>query len=280
MATSKKVLVIAEGPDDKKVINRVFAAYGKNIEVVTFKTDVYKLFSIYEKQETDYSDLDIQKTLLNEVGSLTPNERKILQDKYVDIFLIFDFDPHAETADIKKLKKLATHFKDSSDMGKLYINYPMLESFQHVSRDKLKAGKVDREFFERTFSEDDFSKEGTKKVKYKRRAKSEGFSHCDLSKDEWDLLVSHHLFKIEDSVGSLRKSDFSQEIYLDLLDRQDQSYKKKKYGMVVNTSLTIIAELYPKDWEDKTDVGLEKWTSRFVKERRKRSTCCQLSFVS
>lgn len=28
------------------------------------------------------------------------------------------------------------------------------------------------------------------------------------------------------------------------------------------------------------DVGLEKWTSRFVKERRKRSTCCQLSFVS
>ena len=29
-----------------------------------------------------------------------------------------------------------------------------------------------------------------------------------------------------------------------------------------------------------TDVGLEKWTSRFVKERRKRSTCCQLSFVS
>lgn len=254
MATSKKVLVIAEGPDDKKVINRVFAAYGKNIEVVTFKTDVYKLFSIYEKQETDYSDLDIQKTLLNEVSSLTPNERKILQDKYVDIFLIFDFDPHAETADIKKLKKLATHFKDSSDMGKLYINYPMLESFQHVSRDKLKAGKIDREFFERTFSEDDFSKEGTKKVKYKRRAKSEGFSHCDLSKDEWDLLVSHHLFKIEDSVGSLRKNDFSQKIYLELLDRQDLSYKKKKYGMVVNTSLTIIAELYPNDWKDRTDL--------------------------
>ena len=30
----------------------------------------------------------------------------------------------------------------------------------------------------------------------------------------------------------------------------------------------------------RVDVGLEKWTSRFVKERRKRSTCCQLSFVS
>lgn len=48
--------------------------------------------------------------------------------------------------------------------------------------------------------------------------------------------------------------------------------------------------LFQSDWRawrcyqqwvgSQSDVGLEKWTSRFVKERRKRSTCCQLSFVS
>ena len=47
---SKKVLVIAEGANDKKIIGRIFSAYEKNIEVFTFKMDVYQLFAIYDKQ--------------------------------------------------------------------------------------------------------------------------------------------------------------------------------------------------------------------------------------
>lgn len=250
---SKKVLVIAEGANDKKIIGRIFSAYEKNIEVFTFKMDVYQLFAIYDKQGADFSELDIQNTLINEL-KLTPKERDILLNKYVDIFLIFDFDPHAHLANIEKLKKLANHFRDSSDMGKLYINYPMLESFQHIRLDKLKVGDVDRDFFDRKFNEDDFSKEGTNKVKYKRRAKMEGFSHCNLSRQEWDLLISHHLLKIENFVGSLQDCDFSQESYLKLLDFQDTLYKNHKYRMVVNTSLTIIPELYPSDWQDKTSL--------------------------
>lgn len=49
----------------------------------------------------------------------------------------------------------------------------------------------------------------------------EGFSHCNLSRQEWDLLISHHLLKIENFVGSLQDCDFSQESYLKLLDFQD-----------------------------------------------------------
>lgn len=47
---SKKVLVIAEGANDKKIIGRIFSAYEKNIEVFTFEMDVYQLFAIYDKQ--------------------------------------------------------------------------------------------------------------------------------------------------------------------------------------------------------------------------------------
>ncbi len=50
IAMSKKVLVIAEGANDKKIIGRIFSAYEKNIEVFTFKMDVYQLFAIYDKQ--------------------------------------------------------------------------------------------------------------------------------------------------------------------------------------------------------------------------------------
>ena len=108
IAMSKKVLVIAEGANDKKIIGRIFSAYEKNIEVFTFEMDVYQLFAIYDKQGADFSELDIQNTLINEL-KLTPKERDILLNKYVDVFLIFDFDPHAHLADIEKLKKLANH---------------------------------------------------------------------------------------------------------------------------------------------------------------------------
>ena len=87
IAMSKKVLVIAEGANDKKIIGRIFSAYEKNIEVFTFKMDVYQLFAIYDKQGADFSELDIQNTLINEL-KLTPKERDILLNKYVDIFLI------------------------------------------------------------------------------------------------------------------------------------------------------------------------------------------------
>ena len=79
---SKKVLVIAEGANDKKIIGRIFSAYEKNIEVFTFKMDVYQLFAIYDKQGADFSELDIQNTLINEL-KLTPKERDILLNKYV-----------------------------------------------------------------------------------------------------------------------------------------------------------------------------------------------------
>lgn len=112
MASPKKVLVIAEGKNDKSIIKRIFEVYKKNVEVVTFKTEIYQLYDMYEAQGVKYEDIDLQQTLLTERTNLTPNEKKILQDRYVDIFLIFDFDPHASHAEIRKLEKLASLLDD------------------------------------------------------------------------------------------------------------------------------------------------------------------------
>lgn len=252
MANPKKILVIAEGKNDKSIINRIFKTYQKNVEVVTFKTEIYQLYDMYEKQGVEYEDIDLQQTLLTERSNLTRDERKILQDRYVDIFLIFDFDPHASKADIKKLEKLLAYFRDSSDMGKLFINYPMMESYQHIADSKLKAGLVDEQFLESRFSEQDLIKESNQ-TRYKVRAKDEGFKRKQLTIKEWDLLISHHLYKIERIVGSLREAEYSQKKFLELLRLQGKSYLKDKTGYILNTSMTIIPELYPHDWHDCTD---------------------------
>jgi len=47
--------------------------------------------------------------------------------------LIFDFDPHAPDFSPEKIQRMAEYFVESSDMGKLYLNYPMVEAFYHMS---------------------------------------------------------------------------------------------------------------------------------------------------
>ena len=113
------------------------------------------------------------------------------------------------------------------------------------------ASGIDIDFFDKGFSVVDFQKKGSR-VNYKVRAKTEGFSHCDLQKSAWDGLISHHLFKIEQKVGSLRQCDYDQVRYLELLDLQGKSYHQAQNGLVVNTSMTIVPELYPNDWCDMT----------------------------
>lgn len=250
MASLKKILLITEGSEDKKVLNRIFRAYDKEVDIVTFKMNVYRLIDLYESQNTEYENIDLQQTLLYELTDLKKSEVQILQDRYVDKFLIFDFDPHVPQARLDKLENFIKYFRDSSDMGKLFINYPMMESYQHVSDMKLKNFEIDQEFLSRRFGKEDFVVGS--RVAYKTRAKREGFTRRALTRQEWNWLISHHLYKLERTVGSLRKSDFSQETFLDLFKQQCNNFQRDKSGLVLNTSLTLIPELYPSDWQDLT----------------------------
>lgn len=44
-----------------------------------------------------------------------------------------DFDPHAPDFSPERIQRMAEYFVESSDMGKLYLNYPMVEAFYHMS---------------------------------------------------------------------------------------------------------------------------------------------------
>lgn len=48
---------------------------------------------------------------------------------YTDVALIFDFDPQDNRFDPLLLKKLQSIYNESTELGQLYINYPMLESY-------------------------------------------------------------------------------------------------------------------------------------------------------
>jgi len=89
---------------------------------------------------------------------------------YSDILLIFDFDPHDPQFSDYKISEMINFFVESSDMGKLYLNYPMVEAFYHMK------SIPDEEYNSYTVSMDELI---TKK--YKQRVNCENRNH-DYSK--------------------------------------------------------------------------------------------------
>lgn len=127
-----KVLVLVEGEKtDVKLMERLFNVYGieKSHTIVSYNTNIYTLYNeMFVKNDPEEIDL------LQLLKSREKNEQKklIFDGRYSDILLIFDLDPQDPDYSAEKIKAMVGYFVESSDMGKLYINYPMVEAFYHM----------------------------------------------------------------------------------------------------------------------------------------------------
>jgi hypothetical protein len=61
-----------------------------------------------------------------------PAKKAIFDRRYSEILLIFDFEPQDPDFTEDRIREMAGFFIESTEMGKLYINYPMAESFYHM----------------------------------------------------------------------------------------------------------------------------------------------------
>lgn len=133
MDSKSKVLVLVEGQKtDVRLMQHLFCLYGidKKHEIISYNTNIYAL---YDKmfQDGDPEYLDILQSLKEHEQDV--EKKKLLNVKYSDILLIFDLDPQDPRFSAEKILEMVRFFVESSDMGKLYLNYPMVESFYHMS---------------------------------------------------------------------------------------------------------------------------------------------------
>ncbi len=131
MANKTKVLVLVEGEKtDFKLMKKLFDVYQINDshEIVSYKTNIYNLYM--EMSDENSGPFDLLQLLKEKEPNI--EEKKKFDINYSDIILIFDFDPQDTSYTAEKIKRMLKYFKESSDMGKLYINYPMVESFYHM----------------------------------------------------------------------------------------------------------------------------------------------------
>ncbi|WP_421313491.1 hypothetical protein [Aeromonas sp. 603404] len=204
---SNKILFVFEGEKTEceiaeNLFHRYFPPGGKEKIISSFCGDVYSLYSKLQRDD----DLDIFSFLKE-----TPKNqhlRSIKRREISEIYLFFDYDGHATAADDKKLKELIDFFCEETEKGKIYINYPMVESLKHIN---ISIDNPDEIFKEKIVS-------AKNNIKYKKivgdECSSELCSFKLITELNWNLIMRMHLCKANHIVENnyiLPRSLISQE---------------------------------------------------------------------
>ena len=141
MVNELKTLVVVEGARlEPRFFEQLKKVFGLNLDIHCLK---YNIYLLYKKMKDMGFNANLKDILL-EVND-TEETRALLKENFAFTYLIFDFDPHhteeyekdlpIETVvanNIAKVKEMAEYFVDETDptIGRLYINYPMMEAFK------------------------------------------------------------------------------------------------------------------------------------------------------
>lgn len=136
------ILFIFEGKDDKtyfESIKRLFFPEKSETFVCTYNSNIYSLYTKLKNHDALNGKLEVDtvsvfKEILTEKGDNTLKE--IREDEVSEIYLFFDYDFQEKSRTLeknnKRLSEMLDYFTDETGNGKLYINYPMVESLRYT----------------------------------------------------------------------------------------------------------------------------------------------------
>lgn len=242
----KDLLFITEGESDEpNFIKKFLRICIPNVEynIYSYTTTIHTLAkSIFDKKGEIDENLDIKKVLKEREKDL--EKKRILQKDYTDIILVFDFEPHCDSPEFDKVEKMIEYFNDSSDMGKLYINYPMMQSYKHFK------SLPDLEFKDRKIETMDASK-------YKLIVHNES-NYKKLEDYNFPIcikIIGYHLMKANYIISSrytlMSKAEFFDLDYKKIYNIERKNNESKQFVDVLNTFVFFVIEFNP-------DIMLEK----------------------
>ena len=128
-----RTLLVVEGYHEKEelffFLLRCFPEINISTDdILIYKTTIYDLYEKIAEEYDDYwDDVDLPLLLTKET-----DQSKLAKRDFTNIFLIFDYERQHPTFSESKILKLQACFDDSTDRGKLYVNYPMVESYLDI----------------------------------------------------------------------------------------------------------------------------------------------------
>ena len=121
-------------PSIYKTLERLFFPRINDNIICSFGNNIYELFNEMNELDGDGDIVSVMKELLEKRGDDTLNGMR--SSYFSEIFLFFDYDfQHSQlTIDEinQRMSDMLALFKEETEYGKLYINYPMIESIRYV----------------------------------------------------------------------------------------------------------------------------------------------------
>lgn len=188
MDKASRILILVEGSRiDLRLMKHLLHIYGidKNHEVFSYNTNIYALYQEMFASE-DPSSIDLLQLLKEREKD--PEKIVLLNVRYSDIILVFDFDPQDPLFSSAKITEMMSFFSESSDMGKLYINYPMVEAFYHMK------SIPDEDYYGYTASLLELA-HGIYKQRVNQENRNHDYSKFAVTRDECNIVIRQNIEK-------------------------------------------------------------------------------------
>ena len=244
-----KALVIVEGERlEPRFFKQFTKVYGIELDVYVVGANIYDLYNKLK----DYDFNCYIKDILPNVGNTVAGMDDILQQKFAYTYLVFDFDAHhreigEEDLDIDtvihnnitKLREMAGFFTNETDpgIGRLYINYPMMESYRDCNA-----------FFDEAYRDNAIPIEDIPDYKGIAGRKKLASVHISkYSKENFSDLTKMNIYKLHKLTKNIW-GEIPYDEYVNLsiaamiLDCQSQKIDNERSIDVLNTALFIVTD--------------------------------------
>jgi len=243
-----KVLLLVEGKKpDRAIVKHFYQLYNQHrkIEIVSYETNIYQFYDHLKKyassdDKIDYEKIDLPLFLAG--CHWRPNIQKLAEMDFIETLLVFDLDPQDDKYSPDLLVELMENFSDSMGIGKLYLNYPMVESVIDMK------SLDDKAFVSSTVSLDILRKKVGKKNKYKHDVDNRSFiGSITQNIKSIDIETGGKLIDLHDKkVTSIIKSDVDilKDKYLLLCKIQCKKLENEELVWIVNTCILHLFDEY------------------------------------
>lgn len=234
----RKILVLVEGAKtDVALMERLLSAYQIDFkyEIVSYCTNIYTLYhEMFE--DNDPADMDLLQLLKSREPD--PAKKSLFDEFYSDILLIFDLDPHDSGFTLEKIIGMARYFIESSDMGKLYINYPMVEAFYHMA-------SIPDPDYNSYYATLDELVAGKYKARVNRENRNHDYRKFATGKEECNIVIGQNISKAWWLIGN-DPGDYLLPAQVQMLAAQLNCIQMDRRVAVLSTCAFFIPEYNPK----------------------------------
>lgn len=134
----RRNLLIVEGNHEKdKLFWLMFRCFPEidigMDDIWIYGTNIYMLYDDIVKEygpEWSGDDIDLPFVVSKKQGQ----DQYRYKNDFINIILVFDYERHDPNFSETKILEMQRYFNDAADVGQLYINYPMIESYQHLKK--------------------------------------------------------------------------------------------------------------------------------------------------